>query len=71
MKIRVICEDKDNPGYNGHLHHAKNISILVYDYGGGVEVIVENSDGSFETYTLTASGEGKMIRIEDVETKGS
>lgn len=65
MDIRIIFNEKDGC-LNGHLHHAKNVTLLC-DCGVS-KIIVENVDGSFERYDLDVID--GMIRIEDMN-KGS
>lgn len=66
MDIRIIFNEKDGYMIDGHLHHAKNVTLLC-DCGCD-KIIVENVDGSFEHYDLGV--ENRMIRIEDMD-KGS
>ena len=66
MDIRIIFSEKDDGGIYGHMHHAKNVTLLCDCEGD--RIVVENTDGSFEYYDLDSTN--GMIRMEDI-SKGS
>ena len=62
MDIRIIFNEKD--GFiDGHLHHAKSITLLC-DCGCD-KILIENTDGSFESYDVDI--DNRIVRIEEIK----